>query len=76
MQLYNVTTSTVIGIGTTVSSLGSTSWSSLRIILTFTANTTLKIQHRCQSSVSNTGMGGAGGWNTEIYTEMYIEKLA
>lgn len=72
-QLYNITGSAVILLGTTEWASGNaTATGATRSIIagrfTLSGSTVMEVQHRCLSSRNTDGFGHAGNFATEVYT--------
>jgi hypothetical protein len=80
IKLRNITDSTDDILGTSEYASASTNGynhSTARGYLTLGASKTFEIQHRCESSQATYGFGVEGNFSiTEVYTEVFIWKLA
>ena len=77
IRLYNVTDTLAEAVGIVAfSDKFAAANSSLTAVITITASTnTYRVEHRCSSSKTNTGMGIAADWGENVYTQVKIEKL-
>ncbi len=78
-RLYNVTDSAVLLWGSsqrTAATLNTVIPSIIIGRFTLAASKVLEVQHRCETTVTNTGFGYAAGFDTEVYTIAEIWKEA
>jgi hypothetical protein len=77
-QLYNVTDSVAITVGTTESAVGAgTQTRSIGIsVFTLSTSKAITVQHRCRTTRANDGLGTAANFTTEIYSWVKIWKTA
>jgi hypothetical protein len=76
IRLRNITSGTFTLGSNTYSSNGITTSCNLISRFEFAATTQFDIQHRCEKTSPNIGLGRASGYGTaEIYTTVFIEKI-
>ena len=78
-RLFNVTSGTAGQLGSNEFSWSGTSVATNSIgwdTISPTANTTYRIEHQCDTSVSSNGFGRAVGYGEEKYTQVVIWSLA
>lgn len=77
-RLYNVTLGTTAVYGTVVHSgtgAAMMDHSFITALLGHTTPTTFEIQHRCATTITNTGFGFAANFGTEVYTTVEIWRF-
>jgi hypothetical protein len=80
IRLYNVTSSTVDAFGTSENSSNNdvvfiSTRSSLKLKLVLNQTTVYELQHICQNTRIGDGLGSASGWQTEVYSTVFIQKF-
>jgi hypothetical protein len=74
-RLYNVTSSTDIGYGSSQYTAGAqTNSSTGHAILNTTGSNTFEIQHRCANTEATNGFGVATGLGVEVYTTVIVRQ--
>jgi hypothetical protein len=74
-RLWNVTTDTLAGSGSSMDSQGASTMSTLMTSVTVSGPTIFRVDHICTQTVQNTGFGVATAFNpTETYTQVTITK--
>ena len=77
--LYNYTKSSIVAYGTSERSSASTVSAQTRSfgtsIITIDQQTQFEIRHRCSNTQSDSGLGRAASFGTEIYTRVRIKKI-
>jgi len=72
-RLYNYTASSVVAYGRNAVNASSSCGTA---VVTVSKSTSFRIEHRCETTVSDTGLGAATGWGTEVYTRVRVRKIA
>ncbi len=72
-RLYNYTASSVVAYGRNAANASSSCGTA---VVTVSSSTSFQVEHRCETTVSDTGLGAATGWGTEVYTRVRIRKIA
>ena len=72
-RLYNYTASSVVAYGRNAVNASSSCGTA---VVTVSRSTSFQIEHRCETTVSDTGLGAATGWGTEVYTRVRVRKIA
>lgn len=76
IRLYNVTDNTVDATGTAVQSASATPESILISVIKINSQKTFRIEHRCNSTNSNSEARGLGiNWGENVYTQVRIQQL-
>jgi hypothetical protein len=77
-RIVNNDTSAVLIVGTVVDSTTTQDLTTLSIasgILTVSTILNIRIEHRCTTTRNTNGLGIASGFQTEVYTQVNIEKI-
>ena len=72
-RLYNYTASSVVAYGRNAANASSSCGTA---VVTVSSSTSFQVEHRCETTVSDTGLGAATGWGTEVYTRVRLRKIA
>ena len=76
IRLYNCTTTNVDAVGSVASSAGSVTSSLMTTIINVTSATNdFIIEHRCASTQNTNGLGIGVAWSSNVYTQIWIQKL-
>lgn len=76
IRLRNITDSTTDATGTSEFSSTAQTRSHLKIRLTIAGSKAFEIQHYCQTTGVGNGFGVTGGFGTEVYTTVFIRRVA
>ena len=76
VRLFNITSNAPVAFGHVSTSANSLTTSNMTTIVTVTsASNTFKIQHYSSSSQNSDGFGVGVAWGTNVYTQVWIQKL-
>ncbi len=75
-RLYNVSDNIVESIGTNAYNASSQGYTFLFTFIECSGNSKVyRVEHRCEKTRTNYGLGQSNGWGTEIYTQVLITKV-
>lgn len=78
VRLYDITNTAVLATGVNTLSTASNMAAAAHVTWhgTLAGSTAIELQHRCETTVANTGFGVACSFDTEVYATITITKLA